>query len=71
MLTEDQDRIRRAFLRFQDELMKFEEAMKPLEPEMSPECAFELKMSGTVCRSFFRMANLELFGTRKVKEVSR
>ena len=69
MLTESQDRARRAFLHFQAELLTFEEAMQPLRPEMSIECAFELDMMGRIARSFFRMANQEVFSrvAEKVK----
>ena len=56
-----ESRKRRAFLRFQAELMMFEEAMKSLQPNMSIDCRYELQEMGRICRSFFTMANQELF----------
>jgi len=58
-------RARGAFIRFQHALDSLEHELKPLESEMSPECLFELQMAGRVARSFFTMANEEIFSQQK------
>lgn len=58
---DDRYRARCAFLRFQHALDSLEHEMKPMSGEMSPECQFELAMMGRVARSFFTMANAEVF----------
>ena len=61
MLTTDQYKARIAFLRFQNALDALEQDMKPLRSQMTQECAFELQMIGVTARSFYTMANQELF----------
>lgn len=39
--------------------------LKPLAPQMSMECQFELETLGRIARSFFRMANQEIFSQQK------
>lgn len=63
MLTPDQYRARGAFLRFQHALDSLEHEMKPLQ--MSELCKFEFETMGRVARSFFTLANEEIFSTQK------
>lgn len=65
---DDSFRARRAFIKFQRTLEWFESEMKPLEPQMSIECHFELECMGKLARSFFRMANMEIFGKAGIEE---
>jgi hypothetical protein len=67
---DDCSRARRAMIKFQSTLDWFEQELKPLRPEMSLECQFELDTLGRVARSFYRMANAEVFGKVR-KEVLR
>jgi hypothetical protein len=62
---------RRAFIKFQYALDSLEQELKPLRPEMSLECQFEFDTLGRVARSFYRMANAEVFSAVKVKEATR
>jgi len=70
MITDTQFRSRTAFLRFQHSLESLEHELKPLESKMSEACAFELKMVGVTARSFFRMANEELFGKKRQESLA-
>ena len=70
MLTPDQYRARKAFLKFQSTLEWFELEMEPLVPQMSVECQFELGTMGRIARSFFRMANMEIFSQASVEQVT-
>lgn len=61
MMTPDHFLAHSAFLRFKKGLDNLEQKMKPLAPEMSIECQFELECLGKIARSFFMMANQEIF----------
>lgn len=65
MLSPTQYRARCTFLSFQHKLDMLEQEMKPLIPLMSIECNFEFETMGKIARSFFRMANEELFSKTK------
>jgi hypothetical protein len=69
-MTPAQFRSQGVFLRLQNALYSLEQEMKPLRSEMSMECQFELECLGKIARSFFKMANQELFSKKQVKEVA-
>lgn len=62
-MTQDLFRAHRAFQNFQHALDSLEHEMKPLQ--MSELCKFEFETMGRVARSFFTLANEEIFSTQK------
>lgn len=65
VMTSERFRAQSAFYRFKNALDSLEHEMKPLVPLMSLECNFEFETMAKIARSFFKMANQELFSKTK------